>query len=398
MTVGLGLSILLARYLGPENFGILNFSLSFVLVFGIFSGLGLRNILIQQIIEKPSAVDHLLGSAVFLQVISGILAYLIILIVARSIYSDGLLLWTISVVGMLPLLRVREIPMYWFEAKVQSKAIVLTELVILMGSAVLKLILIQYSANLIYFAWVLVIEAFLLLIFYFKILNASGFPIKQIKCSPKYLSLLLFRSWPLLLSTSAMVLNSKLDQLMVGYLMGNFYVGLYSAASRLSDVWYFFPAAVVASVFPTIIGLKQKDQKEYDRRIAGLYSILITITITFSLVISIFGDLLVVFLYGKVYNHASEVLVIHAWTSVFVTMSHVNQRWLINENLEKYVFIFLSVGVVLNIILSYLLIPVFGMKGAAFGTLGAWAISTVMVPLLYRDGRRMYKNCLPFFY
>lgn len=398
MTVGLGISILLARYLGPENFGILNLSLSFVLVFGIFAGLGLRNILIQQIIEKPSAVDHLLGSAVFLQAISGILAYVLILIVARSLYSDGLLLWTISVVGMLPLLKVREIPMYWFEAKVESKAIVLTELVILMGSAVLKLILIKYSANLIYFAWVLVIEAFLLLIFHFKILNASGLPLRHIKCSPQYLSLLLFRSWPLLLSTSAMVLNSKLDQLMVGHLMGNFYVGLYSAASRLSDVWYFFPAAVVASIFPTIIGLKQKDQKEYDRRIAGLYSILITITITFSLMISIFGDFLVVSLYGKVYSHASEVLVIHAWTSVFVAMSHVNQRWLINENLEKYSFIFLSVGVVLNIILSYLLIPVFGMKGAAFGTLGAWAISTVMVPLLYRDGRRMYKNCWPFFH
>ena len=245
--------------------------------------------------------------------------------------------------------------MFFFEAKVTSKSIVIAETSVLIGSAFLKIFMIQKSTDLIFFAWVIIFETVVCLILYFLILNTQGIPLRYIKLKWKYLYRLLLRSWPLLLSATAMVLNSKIDQLMVGHLMGNFYVGLYSAASRLSDVWYFFPAAVVASVFPTIIRWKEEDKKKYNRMMTRLYMTLIFVTTVLGLVVSIVGDTIVVFLYGEIYSDAGQVLVIHIWTSIFVAISHANQRWLLNENLEKKIFVFLAIGVVLNVILNSLL-------------------------------------------
>ena len=198
---------------------------------------------------------------------------------------------------------------------------------------------------------------------------------------------LLRNSWPLILSGVVISIYMKIDQVMINSMMGAEAVGVYAAAVRLSEAWYFIPVVITSSVFPAIINSKAQDETRYYQQLKKLYNLMAWLAITIALPISILAPWIIEILYGPDYAGAASVLTIHIWAGVFVFIGVASSKWLLNENLQIYTTINTSIGAAVNVTLNYYLIPLHGITGAAAATLVSFAIAGYLSHALFGKTR-----------
>lgn len=391
MGVGLLVMVWIARYLGPQQFGLFNFGTAFVGLFGAVAGLGLQSIVVRDIVRDPTCKEETLGTAAVLQLAGGVLAYGLIL---GTIFwlrpNDALAKWLVAILGSMMLLKASEVAMYWFESQVLSKYTVWVQNGSFLVFAAVKVALILGNAPLQAFAWATIAEMALFALLLLVMLGEYGPSLFKLKVSLARAKTLLADSWPLLLSGLAIATYMKVDQIMLGQMLGDEAVGIYSAANRISEVWYFIPMMIVASVFPAMLEAKKQNDALYQQRFQRLYDLMVWLSIAVALPMTFLAGPVVVFLYGPAYAAAGTVLAIHVWASVFVFLGVASSQWFIAENRQILSFQRTLLGLVINIVLNYIFIPRFGAAGAAYATV----MSQACVGLLYDV---FQKETLPMF-
>jgi O-antigen/teichoic acid export membrane protein len=146
-------------------------------------------------------------------------------------------------------------------------------------------------------------------------------------------------------------------------------VGYYAAAVRLSEAWYFIPIAITSSVFPSIINAKKQGEKLYYQRLQKLYNLMAWLAAAIALPTTFLAPLIIKVLFGEAFLPASGVLSIHIWAGVFVFLGVACSKWFILENYIKKNLYRASIGMISNVILNIILIPLYGIYGAAVATL-----------------------------
>ncbi len=143
-----------ARYLGPEQFGLFNYAVAFVSLFGTLATLGLDSIIVRDIVREPSCKDEILGTAFVLKLISGI-ATLLLTIGTISLLrpNDNLTRWLVAIMAAGLILQSFDIIDFWFQSQVQSKYTVYARNTAFVSISIVKVALIQMRAPLIAFAW-----------------------------------------------------------------------------------------------------------------------------------------------------------------------------------------------------------------------------------------------------
>jgi O-antigen/teichoic acid export membrane protein len=211
---------------------------------------------------------------------------------------------------------------------------------------------------------------------------------------------LLHDSWPLILAGVVISVYMKIDQVMIKEMLGAKEVGLYAAAVKLSEAWYFIPMAIASSLFPAIINAKVYQKEVYYQRLQKLYDLMVWIAIAIALPTTFLSTLVVEFLYGKEYLGSSSVLIIHIWTAVFVFLGVASSKYLLAENFIKKTFYRTFIGALLNIIMNYYLIGIIGIQGAAISTLVSHFFAAYFYDILDKDLRIMFimKTKSLFFY
>jgi PST family polysaccharide transporter len=230
-----------------------------------------------------------------------------------------------------------------------------------------------------------VVAVILLLVF-----NLRGPNITQLQASIGRAKTLLKDSWPLLLSGIAITVYMKIDQIMLGQMIGDEAVGIYSAAVRISEVWYFISVAIVASVFPTIIEAKKRSDVLYYALLQKLYDLMAVVSVLVALAMTLSSGSLITMLFGTKFSAAGAVLAIHIWAGVFVFLGVASGNWFIAENLQKLAFQRTVYGAVANILLNLLLIPKFGVNGAAVALVISQAIACWIFDGLQKVTRHMF--------
>ena len=190
---------------------------------------------------------------------------------------------------------------------------------------------------------------------------------------------MLRNSWPLIFSGLVVMIYMRIDQIMIKEMLGEREVGLYSAAVRISEMWYFIPVIITNSIFPSIVNAKNVSEELYKIRLQRLYTLMVWAAIAIALPMTFVSEWLVTLLYGEAYREAGPVLMIHIWTGVFVSLGVASGAWLINQNLQLFAFYRTFIGAVINVILNLFLIPIYGMIGAAIATV----IAQVMAALVF---------------
>ena len=388
MGVGVIVIIWIARYLGPEQFGIYNYSIAFVALFTAFASLGLDNIIVREIVRHPDKKNEILGTALLLKLTASLITVGLISFIIFLIRPDDTLtrLMVLIISGIL-IFQSFDVIDFWFQSQVQSKYAVIAKNTAFLFIAGVTIGLILSEATLIAFAWARLGEMFLfaagLLFFFYH----TGSSLRQLHALLEQAKDLFRNSWPLILSGVMIMLYMRIDQVMLGEMIGDTSVGIYSAAVRLTEVWYFIPTAILISVFPTIIETKKQDEGLYYRRLQRLYTLLTWTAISISILIMFIAKPIINLLYGTEYIEASSVLVISIWAGVFVFQGLARGKWFLAEDLQKFSYIFTGMGVIINIILNLIFIPCYGAMGAAIATLVTQFIVVIPAPLLHSKTR-----------
>lgn len=378
MGVGLLVGVWIARYLGPEQFGLLNYALAFVALFTAVSNLGLYGIVVRDLVQDPTSADTTMGTSFTLQALGGLCAFglaLLSIIYVRS--NDSLSKLMVALLALLMVVKATDVVRYWFESKVQSKYVVWTENGVFLVFAAVKIGLVVAGATLMAFVWTLFAEGLLVAVGLLGVYAWQGGNISAWRCRFSRAKTLLKDSWPLLLSGLAIMVYMRIDQIMLGQMLGDESVGIYSAAVRISEVWYFIPMTITASVFPSIIKVKKTNEAKYYQRLQKLYDIMVLLALAVAIPMTFLSEFVVTLLFGNAYIQAGSVLSIHIWAGIFVFLWVASGRWFIIEGLQKYAFYRNLLGAIVNVSLNLILIPKFGIIGAAWATVVSLACVSI---------------------
>ncbi len=176
----------------------------------------------------------------------------------------------------------------------------------------------------------------------------------------------------------------KIDQVMIKEMLGKTSVGHYAAAVKISEAWYFVTIAINSSLFPAIINAKKRSLKEFYDRLKILYSFMLLSAVAISIPTTIYSKYIINLLYKEQFDQASTVLMFHIWAGVLVSLGVVTSSIVIANNKQNNALISTSIGAISNIILNLLMIPRFGIIGAAFTTILSQIISGLIVPIYFR--------------
>ena len=177
---------------------------------------------------------------------------------------------------------------------------------------------------------------------------------------------------------------------MIKEMLGEYEVGIYSAAVRLSESFYFIPMMVTASLFPAILESKQQGEELYKRRMQRLYTLMFWLAFAIILPMTFLSDRLIVIIFGAPYQAAGQILLVHVWASIFVFWGVASSKWLLVENLQVLALINVVSGVAVNLFLNYKLIPVYGVVGAAYATLISYAVASYFMNIIFAKSRENF--------
>ena len=382
--LGLGLFVgtWIARYLGPKQFGLLSFATAFVTLFGALATLGLDGIVIRELVKGPTRNHEILGTAFTLKLTGGAITVMITLL---SIFlvrgKETLILWLVGLSASVLIFQSVNVIDFYFQANVQSRYTVYAANLAFILITMTKVALLLLAAPLIAFAWAALGEAALTAAFLLVIYRANCHDVTTWRYDGSVARQLLKDSWPLLLAGLAVMVYMRLDVVMLQQMAGDREVGVYAAATRISEVWYFLPALLVASVAPSLIKCHRTDPDLFTVRFRRLYFVLVWLAVGLSVPLSLASGWIIRVLYGVQFNGAAPVLAIHFWASVAVFLGVASSQYLLVEQLQTISFYRTLIGVICNIILNLVLIPRFGATGAALATVVSYSIATVSIVL-----------------
>lgn len=393
MGLGFLVSVWLARYLGPENFGTYNYCLAIITIYVSVASLGMNGVVVRELVKNDVSTSVVMGTSIILQILGSLIASIFVI---ATIYILRPNEWGVFLAALLMipsvLFRSSDIFKYWFESKINSKYTVFSQNIAFFISSAAKIIIITLDGSYLYICATVSLEAIIvavLLLFFYKKHGYSNKWIFNFSEAKRLLSL----SWPLILSGVAFMLYMRIDQIMIGNMIGDAAVGVYSVAVKMVEVWYFFPIAIVSSLFPKIIKLREMDAEEYNKRLQFLYDVLVVISFCIALVVMLFSDFIISFFYTEQYMEASNLIKIYSWVSVFYFLSSASGRWYINEGLQKYALNRNVIGLVMGVILNYLLIPRYGSLGSVYATLIAYSCAGYFFDVLsYRTRVAFYQK------
>ncbi|WP_085642943.1 flippase [Thalassospira sp. MCCC 1A03138] len=375
--VGLTVGVFIARYLGPENLGKLSYSSAIVGMFGVLAGLGMDSNIVRDLVKEKDRVGEKIGITFFLK-LSGSLIAVICCISSVFILrpNDETVVSITIILSMSMFFLPFDVVSLYFQSIVKSKYAVLAKSFSCVLSAILRIILIFNDSPLISFAWVGLAEAILsaVALTYFFLLkrNKVGFSWSyKFETAKKILA----EGWPLLLSAAGAALYMRVDLVMLGQLSSNRSVGIYTAALRISEIWYFLPAAFISSLQPFLVRAREISRDLYIFRLRVLYEFMILLSFIVSIFIFLFADYLVQIIYGHQYQETALVLRTHTWATMAVFLGVASSQYLVIENLQRISFYRTAIGLVVNLVMNALFIPIWGAFGAAFATVISFYIS-----------------------
>jgi len=370
----------LARYLGPARFGILSYSIALVALFSPVARFGLEGVVVREIVRDERNAGEILGTTFVLRLFFSLLTILMaILTVFFLRQDDDVSLKLVAIISIgIPFTAFDTIDL-WFQSKVMSKYSVYARSVALFATNGLKVVLIVVGASLFAFGATALLEYVTAGVGLVIVYRLAGNSIADWKLRWNRARGLLSKSWPLMLSGALAMIYLRIDQVMLREMVGEKEVGIYSTAVRLSEVWYYVPFAISASVFPYLVRTRELSMDTYRRRFQQLFDILVGIAIVVAVIVTIFSSWIVRVIFGDAYTSAGVILAIHIWAGIFVFTREALGRWFVNEGMMVFSFISAGAGALVNVTLNVLLIPYHGAVGAAVATVISYAVSGYLV-------------------
>lgn len=386
MVISLFIGVISARYLGPTNYGTINYAASYISFFTIICALGLEGIVVKDMISKREQEGIILGSGIAMRLIAGVLSMIAVCVIVYFLNPNDSVLLTVTFLQsiILPFNAFHLIDM-WYQSKLNSKVSTIIRCISYTLMSLYKIYLLITGKSVEWFAFSTSLDSLLIALMFMLMYRRNG--TRKLKFDYNTSKELLLQSYHLIISTMMAVLYSQMDRVMIGKMMTQTDVGFYTAAATICNMWVFIPQAFANSARPVIMELKDKDSNMYIRRLKQLMGFIFWIGALFSIVFTVMADFIIHVLYGDAYTMAKGPLIILIWSTVFSSLSYPRSIWMICENKQNYTKYILIWGVILNLILNYYGIKYLGIIGAAIATLFTEIMTCIISPMFYKEMR-----------
>lgn len=385
--LGMLVTMLSARYLGPSGYGLISYAASIVTFVVPVMQLGLNSTLVQELVNDPEHEGKIMGTSIVMSLVSG--AGCIVGVIAFSLLTNPGEPVTTIVCGLYSiqlLFQALEQIQYWFHAKLLSKYVSVTMLIAYGVTSGYKILLLVLGSSVYWFALsqaldFLLISAILLVIYRRKSNGSLTF-------SWKLFRKMFARSKYYIISNLMISVFAQTDRIMLKMMMDETAVGYYSAAVTCAGMAGFVFEAIINSAQPVILDSARRGNEALERAISALYSVVIYLSLILCVVITVFADLVIHILYGGQYGPAVQALRIIVWYSTFSYLGAVRDVWILAQWKQKYLLIINLIGAGANVVLNLVMIPWLGINGAALASLLTQIFTNVVLGFLIKPIRR----------
>ncbi len=382
-----------ARYLGTQHYGQLSIAQSYLILIAPVLKFGLDNVIIQRIVEAPDQRDHILGTAFAIRIGASMLMLPALALFVLSVEpADSPIVGLVVIVAIGAVLQSAEIIEFYFRSQVEARAVVLVRNAALTVSSLGKIAAILLGADVQVFAWMYTLDLGIFGVGLLLAYNTKERRLGALRFSRVLAWDLMRTSWPLIVAGLGVAVYMRVDQLMLAYMIGgeegDAAVGVYAAAVRIAELWYFVPTVIIASVFPVILETRQQSHSLYLKRLQRLFNLMVLISYAFALGITLFGGWIVTLLYGPAYQESAALLSVLVWSGVWVSLGLARTPVLHAENRLSFGMWSTLAGAVVNVVMNALLIPPLGAMGCALATLVAQIFAAHLSTIIYQPVRR----------
>jgi len=379
-------TLYIARNLGPTNYGQLSYAVSLIGVIGFIAPLGLDSIVYRELIKTPERKSALLGTALILKLIAGVLTAAIAAVLAFTLKTDDVSRILILILAGTFVITPFQVVSFEFLARSKSNYQALTSIGVTILLNLAKVAIIASGKGVIYISITLLAEPLVYALTYLYIYaRTASHDIRSWTWERATASSLLRDSLPFALLSSFTFIYARIDQVLIKQFLGATEVGLYDAAVRLVDVWNFIPGAITSALFPALVNAHTVSPASFTKRTWRISWLFLAIPVVICSVMFIIAPLLIRELYGPAFAGSIPVLQIYIWSFIGTSLGILVQTYLTVTNERALIAISAFVPMVINIVLNILWIPQFGTIGAAYATL----ISYSLVPLFFVFRRRL---------
>lgn len=368
-----------ARYLGPSRFGSLNYALAIYGIFNLISNLGLDSLVVRDIALEANNESQVLGTAFVLKAAASVVTTIAATATAWVMEPQNTtVIIIVALMSFASISQAVDVVDYFFQSQTRSQYSVMPRSIAFVAASAARLVAVSLHMSLMAFAWIAAIEVLVMEIG----LGISYIRIKRLM--PRWnwhlprAKALLSESWPLLIAGVMINVYMRTDQILLGKLASMETVGVYSAAIRLSEVWYAIPMIVTASVMPRLLKTRALHPERYYARLQTFYESMILVSVIVVIGTLIFGPLAIRLLYGRQFSSAAGILSIHIWSGVFVAVGCIGGHQYVHEGITVSSVQRTGLGAIANVILNLLWIPHWGGMGSAMATLVAQGLGSYL--------------------
>ena len=385
--LGMLVTMLSARYLGPSGYGLISYAASIVTFVVPVMQLGLNSTLVQELVNDPDHEGSIMGTSIVMSLVSGMGC--IVGVIAFSLLTNPGEPVTTLVCGLYSIqlvFQALEQIQYWFHAKLLSKYVSVTMLVAYGITSGYKILLLVLGSSVYWFALSQALDFLLisgvLLVIYRRKGNA------KLAFSWKLFRKMFARSKYYIISNLMISVFAQTDRIMLKIMMDETAVGYYSAAVTCAGMAGFVFEAIINSAQPVILESARRGEAALERAISTLYSVVIYLSIGLCVVITVFAPLVIHILYGDQYGPAVQALRLIVWYSTFSYLGAVRDVWILAQWKQKYLLLINLIGAGANVALNVALIPWLGINGAALASLLTQIFTNVVLGFMIGPIRR----------
>ncbi len=397
LLVGMFVSVWIARYLGPSEFGVLNYAILFPTVFTALASFGINNILLIDLVsskEDPEKQRQIIQTGLFIKIFFGVISFFGSCVLNYILnVNNTILFYLINITGITLILQSSDVFDIYFQSHTKAKLSIVIKLSAFVFASILRAYALITNQNIIYLVYINIFELFMVYVIMIIVYQKNvGNLVDNIICIINYSSIqkILHVAWPIMMTEFFVFVYMKVDQFMIESISTKHELGLYGAALRLSETWYFVASAVVTSFYPKIADSWLIDKEKFYKQYQMLLNTLTYISIGLAILISIFANQLIEILYGANFQNAGIVLSVHIWAGVFVFTGVGTNNIMIMNGLQKFVLLKTIIGAVINILLNLWLIPEYGALGASISTLFSYSLQAYGLNIFSKKARFVF--------
>ncbi|WP_412438293.1 flippase [Megamonas funiformis] len=389
LVMGLIVGAWTARYLGPENYGLLSYANAFVTIYATIVTFGIDGLVIRDLSKEKNIEKRkeILGTAFRIRFIGGWISIFICIGTIFLIQENVLISLLVTIISLGNIFQSFDTIALLYQAEINSKITVKVKFIAFIITTLLKIIAILFNAGVIWFAILTMLEIALGAIGLVYVYKDNIF---KYAVSVKLIKLFLKNSWPIFLSMICINVYLKLDQLILGQYMGIKLLGCYAAAIKISEICYFIPNVIISSFTPYLVNCREHDKIIYKQRIQQVFDALTYGAYFICIIITITSPIIMKILYGNKYENADLILIIHIWTLIFVGIGVLFRQVLIIENKTKFLLLTTVLGTVVAVVLDFWLIPKYSFYGAVLSIILSQMISNYFSTILYKETREFF--------